>query len=88
MVEPQPQNFYSADVNMWIDCGVHGCVALTHTASTFVIAADAHELPACDAELILTIDGRRYVRPIRLVNGMTRMSRKAMILSRDAIAPF
>jgi hypothetical protein len=53
-----------------------------------VIATTAANIPACDARIVLTVDGHRHERPVHLVNGMTPTSREAMILSRDGVSPF
>ena len=78
---------YSADVDIWPDCGPHGRFPLAQAASTFVIAVEALQIPPCDAEIILTIGGTKRTRPVKLVNGMSA-TREAMILSRDSVSPF
>jgi hypothetical protein len=83
-----PEKQYSADVDLWLDCGHHGKVQLTHASATFVIAAVAVCLPACLATIILTVDGQKYERPVKLVGGMSPNSREAMVLSDDHISPF
>jgi hypothetical protein len=78
---------YSAEVNLWLDCGAHGTVPLTHAAPTFVIAAIEASFPECMARVIVSIDGRRSERSVQLVNGMSPPNREAMILSHDGISP-
>ena len=68
-----------------MDCGPFGTVRLAHASSQFVIADRAVDLPACDASIIVTIDGRSYRRPIRLVNGMSAVWREAAVESRDPV---
>jgi hypothetical protein len=80
-------NGYSATVRIWLQVG-HQRVPLTHTSSTFVIAREASELPAGDAQIIFEIDDTPYVRDVTLVQGMKSPSREAMVVSRDGIAPF
>ncbi len=63
-------------------------IPLSHASSTFVIAWEAVDLPAGDAEIVFTVDDERYERPVRLVNGMSRGNREAMVLSRDGVSPF
>jgi hypothetical protein len=77
---------YSAEVDMWLDCGEHGTIPLAQVASTFVIAASPVNLPACIARLILMIDGRQLERRVRLSAGMS--GREAQISAYDEAAPF
>ena len=79
---------YSAEVGIWIDCGAHGRIALSQASSTFVIAAESRSVPPCDAQIILTVDGRRHSRPVMLVSGMSPANRQATVLSRDDVSPF
>ena len=72
---------------MWLSCGDRR-ISLSHTSSTYVIAKEPADLPPCDADIVFTIDGTRYERPIKLINGMTSSSREAAVASRDHIAPF
>ena len=79
---------YSAEIDMWLDCGSLGRLPLRQTAPTFVIVAEPRDIPACDAEIVYTIDGRPHRRAVRLVNGVSTQSVETMVLSRDAISPF
>ncbi|HEY7116928.1 MAG TPA: hypothetical protein VH475_10100 [Tepidisphaeraceae bacterium] len=79
---------YSAEIDMWIDCGEYGQVPLEQAASTFVITALPVSIPACIARIVLMIDGRRHERPVRLVSGLSPGVRKAMISAHDDVAPF
>jgi hypothetical protein len=79
---------YSAEVDMWMDCGPHGRVPLRQISSTFVITAEPREMPVCEALIVYTVDGRRYARPVVLVNGMSKPRREVMVLSRDEVSPF
>ena len=86
-MDGSPKN-YSAEVDLWLDCGPHGVVPLSQASSTFVIAATATTVPPCAAMIVLTVDGRRYERPVELVNGMSEVDREAMVLSHDGVSPF
>jgi hypothetical protein len=79
---------YSAEVDIWLDCGELGIIPLSQASSTFVIADTAIDLPACEARIILKVDSRKYERKVTLVNGMSQTSRQAMILSSDGVSPF
>jgi len=77
---------YSASVRIWLRCGFQ-TIPLSHASSTFVIASQASDLPAGDAEIVFTVDDAKYERAVTLP-GMSRTSREAMVLSRDAVSPF
>ena len=76
---------YSADVDLWMDCGAHGKVALSHAADDFVIAARAKRVPACNVQIVLVVDGHKYERPARLPLGMSADNREAVL---SDIPPF
>jgi hypothetical protein len=85
MEQNNPTGF-SAAVRLWLVAGDKQ-IQLSHASSTFVIAKEATDLPPGNAQIICTIDGERFERPVHLVNGMTRECREAMVLSRGPI-PF
>ena len=78
---------HSADVDLWMDCGPYGAIPLSQASYGFVIAATARDLPACIARIILTVDGRKYERTVRLVNGLASASRQAAVLPHEPL-PF
>lgn len=75
-------------MDLWIECGEFACVPLSQASSTFVIAAAPVQMPACEARIIVTVDGRRYERRVHLINGMSPDNREAMVLSLDGVSPF
>lgn len=77
---------YSASVRIWLSCDGRK-IPLTHASSTFVIAKEAIDLPAGDAEIHFTVDDVPYSRPVSLVRGMSKNNREAMVLSRDPALP-
>jgi hypothetical protein len=79
---------HSAEVEMWLECGDHGLVALSQAAPTFVIAAKPVFVPACDARLIMIVDGQRFEHSVQLVNGMTTTRREATICLDESVPPF
>ena len=92
---PQNKTGFSAQVRMWMTLADLGCIpgrtrtiALSHSGGTFVIASEPVELPPCDADLVYTIDERRFERRVRLVHGMTAAKRETAIVFLDDVAPF
>lgn len=77
---------FSADVRLWLRSGSQ-MIPLSHSSSTFVIAKTPIDLPAGDAEIIFSVDGEEYKRPVVLVTGMSTRRRETMVLSRDHL-PF
>jgi hypothetical protein len=61
---------YSAQIDMWLECDQLGPVPLSQVAPTFVIATTPVALPACNARIVLLVDGQKFERAVRLVNGM------------------
>ena len=78
---------YSADVEIWLVCGKRR-IRLSHAADTFVIAADAVDLPAGDAHIELVVDGNRFDRRVRVPGGLPRECREIPIFDREPVAPF
>src|SRR4051794_18193165 len=70
MLESPPQSYYSATVEMWLDCGTLGRIPLAQTADTFVIPSESRDLPTCDACIIMKVDGHVLTRPVTLTRGM------------------
>lgn len=79
---------HSAAIDLWLDCDHLGSVPLSQVAPTFVIASNPVALPACNARIILVIDGQKFERAVRLVNGMEPTSREAAICLHDSVSPF
>ena len=63
-------------------------IPLSHTSADFVIAWEAVDLPAGEAEILFTIDGTEYRREIHLDQGMSTSNRQAPVSARDSVAPF
>jgi hypothetical protein len=79
---------HSAEVAIWLECGDRGKVSLSQAAPTFVIAAKPVSLPACDARLVMVVDGNRFEHAVQLIDGMTENDRKARISLGDSVPPF
>ena len=77
---------YSPVVDIWMEC-LGRIIPLRQAAPTFVIPFKAEELPKCDAVVVVSVDGRRFERPVRM-SGMKPTWSRASVFSRDSIAPF
>lgn len=87
MAVPSPTTSYSARVRLWLSYGGRS-IPLTHTSGTFIIAAEAVDLPPGDATIVYTIDEKRHERKVHLTEGMSPDRRETPVLSRDVVAPF
>lgn len=79
---------HSADAEAWLDCGEHGRVMLSRVTPRSVVAKAVHEIPPCDAELVVTVDGSSVRNPVRLHTGFTKGRRVARVYNVDDVAPF
>jgi hypothetical protein len=79
---------HSAVVEMWLDCGQHGCVPLARIRPTMVVAKEARQIPPCPADLIVTVDGHRLNRRVMLTAGFSKGRTAARVLPIDDAAPF
>lgn len=79
---------HSATVHMWLDCGEHGRMPLSRVTPKMVVAKECREIPACFAELVVTVDGRRLQKSVNLRDGFTKKRRAAVIVAIDDAAPF
>ena len=78
---------YSPEVDIWMECDGFDVIPLRQASPNFIIAFEAQHLPACNANIVVTVDGRRFVRPV-FMNGMTPESAEATVFSRDRVSPF
>jgi len=79
---------HSADVEMWLDCGVHGKSKLSRITPNSVILSQSFDAPPCEGELIVFVDSKRIVRRVRLVRGVSKSRNMAFVYPFDDIAPF
>ncbi|MDB5297055.1 MAG: hypothetical protein JWO31_3038 [Phycisphaerales bacterium] len=79
---------HSADVRIWLDCGVHGLLDLARVTPTSVEAVAPRDIPPCPAELVVTLDGRCLRSPVYLRSGVAEGSRDALVSPADDAAPF
>ena len=77
---------YSPEVDIWMEC-LGRIIPLRQAAPTFVIPFEASYLPKCDAVVVVSVDGKRFERPVRM-GGMKPTWTKASVRARDSIAPF
>jgi hypothetical protein len=82
------ENYYSAETALWMDCGHLGNITLAQAGSTFVIPVEAIDLPPCDAQIVVIVDGRVHRRKVKLAYGLSKHRREAMILACDDLCPF
>jgi hypothetical protein len=78
---------HSADVKMWLDCGLYGEVELSRITPTSVVAKSPREIPPCIAELIVTIDGARVQNRVEL-RGFSKGRAVALIRLIGEVLPF
>ncbi|MEX2543879.1 MAG: hypothetical protein WD316_02010 [Phycisphaeraceae bacterium] len=80
-------NSFSTVVDLWLDCE-QGRVPLSHVGSTSVIAASPRDLPACRARVVVSVDGREFVRAVTLIDGMSRAESEARVVADEPPLPF
>jgi len=73
-------------VELWLECE-HGRVNLAQVGPSFVIAAQPTDIPECEADVVVCIDGRQHVRRVHLAGGMKASVSKATALAVDSL-PF
>ena len=79
---------FSAVVDLRFECE-HGHVPLSHVASESIIAAAPRELPAqCHGRVVVSVDGREFVRPVMLVDGMSVARPEARVVALKDGLPF
>ncbi len=76
---------YSADIDLWLECE-HGRIPLSHTAPDFVISATPRDLPRCEADVVVSVDGKAHRRRVVLC-GMSVDEPRSAILPLEP-APF
>jgi hypothetical protein len=79
---------HSAEVEMWLDCGIHGCVPLNRVSPSAVVAKSPVDVPAGDVDLVVSVDGQVHRVRVHLANGFSRTNPTATILAVDHVAPF
>jgi len=77
---------FTTSVKMWLDCE-GSRIPLAQAGSTFVVPKTSRDMPACEANLVVCVDGKEHSRRVTLVRGMSSNERQAMILSVDDV-PF
>lgn len=79
---------HSADVEMWLDCGEHGCLFLSRVTPKSVVAKMPRDIPPCLADLVVTVDGRFLRNRVNLPSGFSQARSIARVLPVDNVAPF
>jgi hypothetical protein len=62
---------HSAEVDAWLECE-HGRLPLRRITAKSVVVKEAREIPACYADLVVSIDGQIQRMPVWLRSGFTR----------------
>jgi hypothetical protein len=79
---------HSADVKMWLECGAFGRVELSRITPTLLVGKPSHDVPACDADLVITIDGRPLRSRVNLSSGFSKRRQAARFAPVTEVAPF
>ena len=72
---------------MWLDCGPYGKVKLERITPKSVVAKDSHEIPPCDAEIVVTVDGQFVRNQVMLTSGFSNGRRAARVQPRNDSYP-
>lgn len=78
---------HSAEVAMWLDCGNHGRVDLCRVTPKSVVAREPRDIPACYAQLVVSVDGRIHRTEV-LSSGFSKGRAVAFIRPVTDVAPF
>ena len=78
VVAPASATSHSADVQLVLKVGTK-IYELGQIGPDAVFFASETELPPCDAEVIMTIDGREHRRQVTLPEGANPQSRSARV---------
>lgn len=70
---------HSADVQMWLDCGPHGIVALGRITPKSVVAKHSCDIPPCFADLVVTVDGHRLHSRVNVSTGFSKGRLAALV---------
>jgi hypothetical protein len=72
---------HSADVALWLDCGLHGRVELCRVSSTMVEAKNPRHIPPCEGFLEISVDGHLLRKRVSLPRGISAQRSGAMVRS-------
>lgn len=80
---------HSADVEIWLDCGQYGRIAVSRvTAKSVVTVEPPQDIPPCYARLVVTVDGHQMHDNVNVTSGFSRGRRFARVRSVNGSAPF
>ena len=75
-------------VDLRFECE-HGDVPLSHVAAESIIAAAPRDLPAqCQGRVVVSVDGREFVRPVVLIDGMSTAQPETRVVALKDGLPF
>ena len=73
---------------MWLDCGPYGRLDLSRVTPKSVVARGAtRDIPACEAVLVVMVDGRCHRTKVTMGN-FSKDRGVAFINPADGVAPF
>jgi hypothetical protein len=78
---------HSSTVEMWIECA-YGIVPLARITPKSVVARERHDIPPCEADLIVAVDGHRIRNRVMLTSGFSRGRLAALVRPVNDSAPF
>ena len=79
---------HSADVEMWLICEPHGKSKLSRVTPKSVVLRESFDAPPCEANLVVRVDGKRMVRRVKLIRGISKNRSMAVVHPVDDVAPF
>jgi hypothetical protein len=62
---------HSAVVEMWLDCGHFGTVRLERITPKSVVAKEPCNIPPCEADLVVVVDGHPTRHRVMLTSGFS-----------------
>ena len=80
-------NPFSATVDLRLECK-YGQVPLSHVADAFIIAQPPRDLPQCPGQVVVSVDGREFIRSVMLVDGMSVDRAQTRVVALDKALPF
>ncbi len=73
---------FSTRVDLWLECE-HGVVPLAQAGAEFVIAVEPVHIPACEAYVIVSVDGQQHRNRVRLIHGLSADNPRAKTVACD-----
>ena len=71
---------------MWLDCGRHGTAKIKRLTPYSAVLCQALDVPACEANLIVRVDGKRMKQKV-VVTNLSKNGLVAKITPTDDLLP-